>query len=514
MSTTDYAEQSSPPQMSAAKRWTALGVLSLALAAIAIDGTILNVALPQITQDLAPTATQQLWMIDIYSLILAGLLVPMSAVADRFGRKRVLLAGFLVFAGASLAVLAAETASAVIVVRALLGIGGAMIMPTTLSMIRVIFTDPKERATAIGVWASVSAAGAALGPVVGGILLENISWHAAFLINVPLMAIVFVASIFLLPEYRNPTPPAWDLAGTLASIAGMVALVWSIKHFADKGFDNAAGWAALAAAVVLMAWFVRRCLRRPDPMLDLRLFQRRPFVAGILAALAAVFALGALLLLVAQGFQLVEGRSPLEAGIAMVPAAVAMGLAAPIAPALASRIGTRTVLAGGLVIAGLGFLIFFVAPDPLSFGWVVTALVLLGGGGGSLAVGSAMMMAATPQEKAGNAAALEEVAYELGTVLGVATLGSVAAAVYGSHLRDSAPTALDDSQIEAATESLGGAMEVAAQTGSTELVASASDAFVDSLAQTGLVGFGILLVAAVTTAVLVPRNFKITEQSH
>ncbi|WP_407566558.1 MFS transporter [Streptomyces sp. 184] len=500
--------------MSRGRRWAALVVLSASLLVIAMDMTILNVALPHITADLAPSAAQQLWMVDIYALILAGLLVPVGALADRYGRKRMLLAGYLLFGGFSLAILAVDSAAGVILVRALLGVAGAMIMPTTLSMIRVVFTDPKERATALGIWAATSAVGMAVGPVVGGLLLEHVSWHSAFLINVPLMAAAIVAGLFLLPEYRTAVRPRWDLPGTFATIAGMVALVWSIKHFAKEGFGDASSWAALGAAVLILGWFVRRSLHRPDPMLDLRLFRRPPFTAGIAAALASMFALGALLLLVAQWLQLVDGRTPLQAGVALTPAAIAMCVASPLAPALAARIGARTVLSGGLALAGVGFLVIYLAPSPIGYPWMAAALVLLGGGGSSLAVASGIIMAGTPQEKAGNAAALEETSYELGSVLGVAVLGSIAAAAYRSHLGEGVLSALPPAQAHDARESLAGAMEVAERTGSARLAGRAADAFVDSLALTGLAGFLTLLGAAVLTAVLVPRDLDLTKQSH
>ncbi|NYV72787.1 MFS transporter [Streptomyces sp. UH6] len=508
--------QSHASALSPAQRWAALAVLSASLVVISIDMTILNVALPHITTDLTPTAAQQLWIVDIYALVLAGLLVPMSAVADRFGRKRILLTGFGVFAVASLLVLTATTPSLVIAIRALLGIGGAMIMPTTLSMIRVIFTDPKERATALGIWAAVSSLGMAVGPVVGGLLLEYYSWQSAFLINVPLMAIALIAGLFLLPEFRSATPPQWDTIGALASISGMAALVWSIKHFAHEGVGDLSGWAVFSAAVLALTWFVRRCLSRSNPMLDLRLFRNGPFTAGIVAALTFMFAMSALLLLAAQWLQLVRGSSPLEAGLSMLPAVLAVGVASPLAPALADRIGARAVLGGGLAVAGLGFLVIFLAPTPLSYGWMVIALILLGSGGSSLAVGSAIIMSGTPQDKAGNAAALEETSYELGSVLGVAILGSIAAAAYSAKLTATALAGLglDSSQTAAARESLGGAVGVAAETGSQKLTVLANQSFVEALAQTGLAGFIIMTVAAAAVALLVPRSLDLSKQSH
>lgn len=405
-----------PPALPVGRRWACLTVLSAGLLVISMDMTVLNVALPDLAADPAPTASGQLWIVDVYSLVLAGLLVPMSALADRWGRRRLLLAGFAVFGGASLMVSAADSPATVIAVRALLGVGGAMIMPTTLSMIRAVFTDPAERATALGVWAAISSLGVAMGPIVGGLLLEHFSWHAAFLVNVPLMVVALIAGLLLLPESRDPAPGRWDAAATVLSVVGMVALVWAIKRFAKEGPVDSAAWAAAVSATVLLGWFVLRCLRRPDPLLDVRLFARAPFTAGTVAALSWMFATAALLLLVAQWLQLVEGHSPLWAGVYLLPLAGGAAVASPLAPALAARIGARTVLAGGLAVAGVGFLALYAVPGTLGYPVIALALALLGAGGGSPAIASAIIMSGTPPAKAGNAAAIEETAYDLGNV--------------------------------------------------------------------------------------------------
>lgn len=499
-------------QLSPRRRWAALAVLSSSLLVIVMDMTILNVALPELSADLQPSASEQLWIVDVYSLLLAGLLVPMSALADRWGRKRMLLAGFGVFGGASLLVLAADTPLGVIAVRSLLGVGGAMIMPTTLSLIRSIFTDPAERARALGVWAATSSLGVAVGPIVGGLLLESFSWQAAFLVNVPVMVVAVIAGVLLLPEARDPAPGRWDAVATVLSIAGMIALVWSIKRFAKEGVDAAAAWAALAAAAALLTWFVRRCLRRPDPLLDVRLFTRRPFTAGTIAALASMFAMAALLLLLSQWLQLVEGHSPLEAGVRLLPLAAGALVVAPLAPALGERIGARTVLAGGVATSAAGFLVLWLAGGDLAYPAVALALVLLGGGAGSLAIASAIIMSGTPPEKAGNAAAIEETAYDLGNVLGVAILGSVAAAFFRSQL-DLGP-GLDPALAHDAQESLGGALEIAAANGLADLAARAGAAFTDSLVQLGLIGGVTLLAAAALVFALVPRGLDVNRQEH
>ncbi|MFD4469876.1 MFS transporter [Rhodococcus sp. NPDC058505] len=507
-----------------ARRWAALAVLSLSLLAVVMDMTVLNVALPDLAADVQPSATQQLWIVDAYSLVLAGLLVSASALADRWGRKRLLLAGFAVFAVASMLVLVADSPEAVIAVRALLGLGGAMIMPTTLSMVRVVFRNPAERATALGIWASVTALGAAIGPIVGGLLLEHFSWHAAFLVNVPLMVVGLAFGAWLLPESRVPTAGRWDLLASLLSITGMVALVWAIKnmakHYPDHGIANPTAWAVFAAGAGLLTWFTMRCLRRPDPLLDVRLFTRRSFTAGTVAALAAMFAMAALLLLGAQWLQLVQGRSPLSAGVHLLPLAAGGAVTSITAPALATRIGARAVLAGGLAVSGIGFLLLYLAPAPLGYGWVAAALAVLGAGAGSLAIASALIMSGSPPEKAGSAAAIEETAYDLGNVLGVAILGSVAALVYrdGLHL-DAVTAGLPPSDelsaaVRVSEESLGGAMEVASRADLPELAVHAQDAFTESFTTIGLLGGVALLGVAALVAALTPRDVDITVQHH
>ncbi|MBB2909802.1 DHA2 family multidrug resistance protein-like MFS transporter [Streptosporangium becharense] len=497
------------------RRWAGLAVLSASLLLVVMDMTILNVALPAISADLRPGAVELLWMVDVYSLVLAGLLVTASALGDRWGRKKMLLTGFAIFGLASTTVLWAGSPAQVIAVRALLGVGGAMIMPSTLSMIRTLFPDARERATALGVWSAMASLGAALGPILGGLLLEHFSWHAAFLVNVPVMAVAVAAGLFLLPESRNPAPGRWDAAGTVLSIAGMVALVYSIKQFGKEGVAVPGAWVALGVAAVTLGWFARRCLTRPDPLLEVRLFRSRPFSAGALVAVTTSVAMAAMMLLMAQWMQLVQGYSPLETGVRLLPTAVGALLVSPVAPALASRIGTRAVLSGGLAVSGLGFGMLAVAP--MTYPWVAAALFLVGLGMGSLAIASAAIMAGAPPEKAGSAAAVEETSYELGGLLGVAVLGSVAAAVYrGSLPQAPVEGVLSGAAADAVRESLGGALEVAQRAGTAgaELVRQAKAAFSLSLEVTGLAGGGLMLVAALVVWWLVPRDLDVTAGHH
>ncbi|KXO98219.1 MFS transporter [Tsukamurella pseudospumae] len=505
---------STAPAMSATRRWAAALLLSASLLVITVDMTILNIAVPDLAADLRPSAAQQLWIIDVYSLVLAGLLVSTSSLGDRFGRKRMLLLGYVVFGVASALVLWAETPGQVIALRAALGVGGAMIMPTTLTMLRVIFTDPAERAKALGLWAAVSGVGAAIGPIVGGVLLENFSWRAAFMVNVPVMAIVLAIGLFLLPESTVPARGAWDRLGALMSITGMVALVWSIKRFAkDHSLLSGPALVALLIAVLVLGLFVRRSLHREYPLLDVRLFERRQFSAGIIAALGVMFAMAAALLLLAQWMQLVAGYGPIETGVRLLPVAVAAVVASLAAPWLANFLGARVVLAGGLVAASVG-MVLLAAPAHLDYARLVAPLILVGVGMGAMTVASAMIMSGTPEEKAGNAAALEESSYDLGNVLGVAILGSVAAMLYTADADFGAIPGVDGATADAAGESLGAAMAIAEQAGNPEIARHAAEGFTASLQTTGLVGGVILLAVAIGVYALTPKGTDITVQAH
>ena len=372
-----------------------------------MDMTILNLALPAMAEDLRPSSVEQLWIVDIYSLVLAGLLVTASALGDRLGRRRMLVAGFVIFGAASLGVLLADSPESVIAIRVLLGVGGAMIMPSTLSLIRSLFPDARERATALGIWGATAAVGGALGPIVGGALLQNFSWHSAFLFNVPVMVVAVVAALVLLPESRSDRPGRLDPVATGLSIVGMVGLVYAIKELGKDGVTVEVLVIGLLGAA-LLAGFVLRCLRAAEPMLEIRLFRGRGFTAGVLTALITSFAMVAALLLISQWLQLVQGWSPLASGVALLPMAVGGLIGSPLAPIVAQRIGPRTVLVAGLAVGAVGFLLLFLLPQPLSYAGIAASLTLIGIGTAPLAVASAVIMAGAPVAKAGSAAAIEE----------------------------------------------------------------------------------------------------------
>ncbi|TYL50181.1 MFS transporter [Nocardioides sp. BGMRC 2183] len=445
-----------------------------------MDMTILNVALPDLTRDLGTGAVAQLWIVDIYALVLAGLLVPAAAVGDRWGRRRSLLLGFGLFALASAAALVADSSAEVIAIRAALGIGGALIMPATLSLIRVLFPDPRERAFALGLWASTAAVGGAVGPIVGGALLETFSWHAAFLVNVPVMVLGVAAGLYFLPESRSERPGRIDGPGVVLSVSGMVAAVYGVKHLAKH--PDLLGVALVVLGVVLLTTFVRRCLRQDEPMLEVRLFGDRVFRSGVIAALVTSTAMMALLFLGSQWMQVVQGWSPIRTGVALLPMALGGLVGPPLAPRLAERIGARTVVIGGMFLLAAGLVTLGVLPRPLDYGGVALALLLVGFGTAALGLASALIMGSAPADKAGSAAAMEEMSYEIGGVLGVAVLGSIAGVVYRTGLPADAP----DSALESVTGALGTAVE-----------ASALASYADAFAVVGLVaGIVVAVVAA------------------
>jgi MFS transporter, DHA2 family, multidrug resistance protein len=483
----------------APRRWWGLAVLSLSLLVVMMDMTILNVALPALSRDVQPSSVELLWIVDAYSLVVGGLLVTASAIGDRIGRRRLLTAGYAIFGAVSLLVLLVDSALGLIAVRALLGIGGAMIMPATLSMIRTLFTDERERGLALGLWAGVAGAGAALGPIVGGALLEVFSWQAAFLVNVPIMVVAVVAALALLPESRPATPGSIDARGVLLSIAGAAALMYAIKQFGKDGLGAGSLIPGVAGALALAA-FVRHCLRSPAPMLDVRLLALPKVRAGTLTALTLMVATGGLLLLATQWLQLSEGLSPLESGVALLPMSAAAMLGSLAVPALAERFGPRVCLSGGLLIGGVGLLLPALLPGALSFPVLAAAFALAGLGMGSLAVASGLIMSGTPSEKAGSAAAIEETSYEFGAALSVATLGSLGLAIYRSGLPETAG--------EQARESLAGAL------GDPALVAAATSSFADGVVWASFVGGVLMLVAAVAVArLLAPARVSMPREA-
>ncbi|WP_214111383.1 MFS transporter, partial [Acrocarpospora catenulata] len=494
-----------------ANRWAVLALLCLSLLLIAVDATVLHIAVPALTAALEPTAVELLWIIDSYSLLVAPLLVTFGTLGDRYGRRRFVLGGYLVFGVASVAAAFAATPIALIVARGLLGVGGAMIMPATLSIIRQVFTDRRERAVALGVWGAVAAGGAAAGPMIGGVLVEHFWWGAVFLINVPVLLVALPLAVRLLPADR-PSRRSWDALSAVLSVAGLLALAFGLK---EAGYGHTVGrplaLVIFAAGVLLLVWFTRRQRALETPLLDLGLFARRAFATGVACVLFAIFALVGLQLMLAQYLQLVLGLSPLGAAIRMAPlmaAAIAGGL---LAARLLDRIGLRATMSGGLALTALALL-------PV-LGWGTEdhapTLVLCFAGIGfgvevALLAASDTIMASAPESRAGGAAAIEETAYELGAGLGIAVLGTITTLAYAPALPD-VPDLPPELQANA-RESLAAAAHVANEVGGptgAALLGAARPAFVSALQSTVLVSVVVLLATAAAVAALLPRRASV-----
>ncbi|MFF1298279.1 MULTISPECIES: MFS transporter [unclassified Streptomyces] len=474
-------------------RWLALSVLVLAVLLVAVDATVLGLATPYISEDLKPSGTQLLWIGDVYSFVIAGLLVSMGSLGDRIGRKKILLVGATAFGAISVLNAYATTPELMILARALLGVAGATLMPATLALIRNLFHDPRERSLAVGIWGATASAGTAIGPIAGGFLLEHFWWGSVFLINLPVMAVLVVVGIKLLPESKNPDPGPWDMLSVTLSLVGMIALVYAVKEAATDGFSGEAAAVALLGAGALI-WFVRRQLTLPTPLLDMRLFRNRGFSAAVLADLLTILGLSGLVFFLSQYLQLVQGRRPLEAGLAELPAAIGAVAAGLLAGRAARRFSVRSVVAGGLAAVGLALASLTVIDQPTGYPLLGAALLVVGVGAGfSFTVTADVILSSVPKEQAGSASAVSETAYELGAALGIAVLGSIVTGVYRDF---TGPVGTPDG----AHESLGGAVEAAAgmpAQQSAALLDAARQAFVDGLSLAAGLGAAVLLAAAV-----------------
>ncbi|WP_344297150.1 MFS transporter [Agromyces neolithicus] len=484
------------------RAWLALAVLMLPTLLVSVDNTVLSFALPAISRDLAPTAAQQLWIIDAYPLVLAGLLVAMGSAGDRYGRRRMLLIGSIGFTVVSVAAAFAPTAEALIAARAALGFFGAMLMPSTLSLLRTVFTDREQRRLAIAIWASGFAAGSALGPIVGGVLLEHFHWGSVFLLAVPVLVPMLILVPLLIPESRDPAPGRIDLVSTLLSLAAMGPVVYGIKSLATEGFGGG-GVVMIALGVAAGAWFVRRQLRSSSPMLDVRLFRQGSFGGAVLINLFSVIALVGFLFFVSQHLQLIAGLTPVAAGIALLPGLVAMIIAGLVVVPIARRVRPRVLVPVALALSAAGYVVIAVNATADSIAPVVVAFVLLGVGiGAAETVSNELILSSAPPAKAGAASAVSETAYELGAVLGTAALGSILAAHYRAAIE--LPAALTAAQADTARETLAGAVTVAEQLPASiadQLATSAALAFDEGVVVTSLIGVALMLAAAIIGAV-------------
>jgi MFS transporter, DHA2 family, multidrug resistance protein len=475
-----------------ARRWATLGVLSLGLLIIGLDNTILNVALPSLQDQLGAEGSALQWIVDSYLLVFAGLVLSMGAVGDRFGRKRILQAGTAIFGLASLCVVFVSTSGQLIGVRALMGVGAAMIMPATLSIISNVFPR-EERAKAIAVWTATAAVGIGLGPLAGGLLLEWFDWQAIFLVNVPVAAIAFLLGLRFVPESRDPHPGSFDLVGAALSVVALVTFVYGIIEAPGRGWLDPVTLGCFGAAALVAVAFVVWELRTREPMLDLSYFKEPRFGVASVAISLAFFSLFGAAFATTLYLQFAHGYSALQAGAAMSPLALGLIVGAGSGAKLSARLGTTRVVAAGL--AGLGLLQLATlawTPDiaywslglwffalALSIGWI-------------MGPATDSVMGAVSDEKAGVASAMNDVTRQVAGALGVAVVGSLVASFYTSRVED-ATTALPPESAQAASDSVGGAVAVAEQIpgeAGTSLAHSATVAYTDAL------GMGLLAGAA------------------
>lgn len=417
------------------KRWSILAVLCLSLLIVMVGNTALNVALPTLSRELNASNSQLQWLVDSYSLVFAGFLFMAGAIGDRFGRKGILQAGLVLFGAASLyAATAVDTATQLIAARAVMGLAGAMIMPATLSILTNVFPS-KERAKAVALWAGVSGAGTAFGPLLSGFVLEHYSWHAVFLINIPLILVTFISGAILLPRTSDPSHTKLDIPGSLLSVVGLVAIVYAIIEAPHHGWLSIETISVALGGLITMGIFVWWQLRAKHPMLDVRLFKKPAFGVSSLVLILVFFSLMGMFFNMSQLLQLVYGYSPLESSVRMLPLSFAVMFASIISPRLVGRFGKRLVVSGGMLLVALGVVILATLTSTPDYGRLVLSMCIAAFGMGlSMSPTTDLLMSAVPRARAGMGSAMNDTTRELGGSLGVAILGSLLASRYASEV--------------------------------------------------------------------------------
>ncbi|MEN8653113.1 MFS transporter [Streptomyces sp. 21So2-11] len=501
------ATRRAPGLPAAGNRWVVLGVLCVSLLLVALDATILHIAVPAVTEDLRPGGMELLWIVDAYPLVCASLLILFGTLGDRVGRRRILLIGYGLFGVASALAAFADTPHVLIAARALLGVGGAMIMPATLSILRQVFPDRRERAVAIGLWTAVAAVGAATGPVLGGFLVQHFWWGSVFLINIPLMALILPVGRWLLPESRGGDQGPWDVLGALMAAAGVLGVVLGVKR-AGGGADIIDGRTLLPLLIgsALLILFVRRQKRRKHPLIDVRMFARPAFSTAVGCIVLAMLALVGLELVAVQYIQLVLGLSPVETGLRLLPLTFAAMAAGATGSYTLQRIGPRAMVSLGFTLTAAAVLVLTLMGQHDRPWLLAMGFILLGFGLQTTLFGSyESMLSEAPAERAGGAAAIGETSYQLGAGIGIALLGSVMNAAYAPGL--AAVPGVPRADSSAAAHSLGEAYQVASRLGGPAgdaLRSAARHSFVHGLHVTLFVSAGLLLLGALA-ALRLPR---------
>ncbi len=494
MTTTD----TTPPR-AGRREWAGLAVLSLAAMMVTFDLLALLLALPGLSADLRPSTVEQLWILDIYGFLVGGFLVTMGSLGDRIGRRRLLMIGAVCFAVASLVSAYAASPAMLIAARALLGIAGATLAPSTLALISTMFRDRTQMGQAIGIWASAFALGAILGPVVGGFLLAHFWWGSVFLLAVPVMVLLLVFIPILVPEFKNPAAGPLDLVSAALSVAAMLSVIYCIKELSRHGL-RPVPLVLGVVGVVLGVLFARRQLRLENPMLDLTMFRNRSFSGMLTGLLLYGLVSASCMLFITQFFQSVANLTPLQAALCLLPGTVLTTAASTYAPILARRVRPAYLIGGGLVAVVAAYASFaFVdagsGPAPLIIGFAVIAL----GQAPLVSLGTGLVIGAVPPEKAGQTSSVVQVANEAGAALGVALLGSIGAVVYRSQLADTVPAGVPSAAVDVARENVAGAVAEAGTlptpTGSG-LLGAAHGAFAASLNVYGVICAGLVVLVA------------------
>ena len=485
------------------KEWIGLCVIALACLLYVMDLSVLYLAVPSLTRDLEPTSAQLLWITDIYGFLVAGFLITMGTLGDRIGRRRVLLIGAAAFGTASVLAAFAPSAELLIVARAILGIAGATIAPSTLSLIRNMFLDPSQRTTAIGLWGTAFAAGGAVGPLVGGVLLEHFWWGSVFLLAVPVMALLLIAGPRLLPEYKNPDAGRIDLTSAALSLVAVISVIYGLKEIAQDGYATSAV-AAIVGGLAVGTAFVRRQSRLADPLLDLKMFRIPAFSVSVVTnALGGFIAFGTFLYF-AQYMQLVLGLSPLIAGLWTLPSSVAVIVSSNLAPVVLRRVRPAYAAAASLTTSavGLGLLSLVGGSSGVALP-VVGSIVFALGLGPVFILTTDLIIGSAPAERAGAASAISETGAEFGGALGIAVLGSIGTAIYRSGVADSVPEGVPSAAADAARDTLGGALAAVQQLPANVgdgLLEAARTAFTQGLQVASATGAVIAIAVAILVA--------------
>ncbi|MFC6009484.1 MFS transporter [Nocardia lasii] len=487
------------------KEWIGLAVLALPTLLISMDLSVLYLAIPRISEALEPSSSQLLWILDIYGFLVAGFLITMGTLGDRIGRRKLLMIGAVAFGVASVLAAYSTSADMLIATRALLGVAGATLMPSTLALIRNMFHDDRQRTTAISVWMTSFMVGMVIGPLVGGAMLEHFWWGSVFLVAVPAMVLLLATGPFLLPEYKDPNPGKLDLLSALLSLLSVMAVIYGIKELAKDGWSIEA-LGVLVAGLVLGTVFVLRQRRLTNPLIDLHLFANVRFSGSLVALMVAMLAMGGLFLLLSQYLQLVLGLSAFQAGLWTVPQAVAMVVAAGLVSAVAPKVRPAYLMTGGLVLAMVGYALFTQLSGKDDLALIVTGMVVFSLGLSPMFVlGLDLIVGAVDPARAGAASAISETGQELSTALGVAVIGSIGTAVYRGQMEGSIPAGLPAEAAHVAEDTLAGALHVAAslpEALGAELTTVARQAYTHALQVNSIVGIGLTGIAAALVMVL------------